>query len=243
MAVAGYRNPVELIVRLIRGGGPATGILDNGLRISAPEVTTLLATVQEVFTERAYTPEHFEIEPGDVVVDIGAHVGTFTLMAARAGAGAVYAYEPLPENAELLRRNLEANGVMNVTVHQCAVGGADGTSTFRVGLYSVGGSLDGIAPAHERGRTITVRTVCLATVMAENGLERIDVLKLDCEGAEGEIIEGVERVEKIVLEYHDGWSRLDHDALMRALQRAGFEVTIRPDRDPRFGYLYARRSK
>lgn len=244
MALAEYGNPWEMARSVLSGRGPATGILRNGLRITAPEIATLLGAVHEVFHDRAYTPAGFAIGRGDIVVDIGAHVGTFALMAARSGAAQVHAYEPMPSNVSILRANLAANGVSNVTVHSSAVGGRSGQAVMSVGTFSVGGSL---APLPGAVGSVAVPVVTLAGIFDENGLDRIDFLKIDCEGAEGEILtaappELFHRIKRIALEYHDGWSSLDHGALADLLRSVGYSVTIRPDRDPRFGYLYALRS-
>lgn len=243
-ALTEYRNGFAVLGALARGSAPATGVLRDGTEITAPEIRTLLATVHEVVRDRAYTPAELPIGPADVVVDIGAHVGTFTLHAARATAGAVHAYEPMPENVALLRRNVERNGAANVSVHQAAVGDREGSCRMRRGEYSVGGALAAIGGA--AGAELEVPMVTLAAILRENRLERIDFLKVDCEGAEGAFLsagaELLPKVGKIAVEYHDGWSELDHEELAELLRGAGFRVRVRPDRDPRFGYLYGVRA-
>jgi FkbM family methyltransferase len=93
---------------------PRTRTLPNGLRleyVSAPDVAFFY---EEVFVQRCYTPAEHGIpplSPGDVVVDVGANIGVFSLYAAAAVApgGTVLAVEPVPRTCEVLRRNVERN--------------------------------------------------------------------------------------------------------------------------------------
>lgn len=73
-----------------------------------------------------------EVSAGDVVVDIGAHIGYYTLMLARivGPCGKVYAFEPDPENFTLLQRNVKENGYRNVVLLQKAVSDRNGSATL-----------------------------------------------------------------------------------------------------------------
>lgn len=141
--------------------------------------------------------------PGAVrsIVDVGAHIGSFTIRAKRLWPDAtVVAIEPDPQSAAVFRRNTE--GLSNVHLHEvaalgcgvswahlCEVGrdGKDGNcaaSYVREALGSLPGAIiEGAGP------TAVVRAAAISDVLADEGLEHIDVLKLDCEGAEADILE------------------------------------------------------
>src|SRR5271165_6466052 len=74
------------------------------------------------------------VRPGMVVLDIGAHVGFFTLMFARAvgGNGAVFAFEPIPLTFAILKQNLALNGIDTVEAINVAASDHDGELEFRI---------------------------------------------------------------------------------------------------------------
>ncbi|HEX8433225.1 MAG TPA: FkbM family methyltransferase [Longimicrobium sp.] len=137
----------------------------------------------------SYEPEQtglFErhVRPGHTVLDVGAHVGYYTLLSAvLAGpGGAVWSFEPNPRNARFLRSHAEINGLRAVRVTEAAVAASDGTARFDFGSGSGTGHL---ATAGE----IEVRTVRLDGFCAENGIAPA-VIKIDVEGAETDVLEG-----------------------------------------------------
>lgn len=135
------------------------------------------------------------LKTGDVVVDIGAHVGYFTLIAARSVGpeGRVYAFEPDPENYALLVRNIELNGYQNIIPIQKAVWNITGKlPLFSTGLDSGQHSLCR-AGKYERASQF-VETITLDTFLEEEGLPKIDLIKMDIEGAEPVALEGMQRL-------------------------------------------------
>lgn len=134
------------------------------------------------------------VRAGDVVLDIGANIGYFTLQLARhAGPqGRVVAFEPEPENVALLRRNVELNGYRTVEVVGAAVGDGPGTVTLHVAAENRGdhrlfGEADGRP-------TLEVPMVSIDAYLAEHGIERVDVVKIDVQGAEGLVFAGMRRL-------------------------------------------------
>ncbi len=125
------------------------------------------------------------VAPGMTIWDIGAHAGYFTLASARrvGRGGRVVAIEPLPGNFSFLQRNVEANGLANVTTVNAAVcdrhGGQAG---FDDAHSSYGGRLSA------DGR-IVVNTVSIDGALGD-GLPQPDVVKMDVEGAEGSALAG-----------------------------------------------------
>ena len=127
------------------------------------------------------------LKPGMVFVDIGANVGTYALhVATRAGPDTrVLAFEPHPRTFAKLAYNLDANGVKNVVAKNLAIAAEVGT----MDLYSDGGGNIGHASLLREGAgavrsTQAVPVAPLATILAEEGVDGVDLLKIDVEGFE-----------------------------------------------------------
>jgi FkbM family methyltransferase len=126
------------------------------------------------------------LQPGDVFVDVGAHVGWFTTIAARrvGPGGQVLACEPYPENAAALRTNLALNGVHNVLLVESALGDRPGTLRLRKGSDSGGvTALEWSAGGEADVPMITLDE--MASSVAE-----IRLLKIDVEGWESHVLRG-----------------------------------------------------
>ena len=163
-------------------------ILRNWTQIDAPGDNTLLAMVHEIVFRKAYNHANLPIETHDIVVDIGANIGVFTLFAASRTKHPVYAFEPFPGSFEFLNRNIHTNGLDNVITHNVAV--SDKIGRVKCFLSEIsGGHL--LFDHNIKGRLdkyIEVAAITLRRIMDDNNLERIDFLKLDCEGSEGSIL-------------------------------------------------------
>ncbi len=119
------------------------------------------------------------VKPGDVVYDIGANVGFYTLLASRlvGPAGRVVAFEPEPRNLAYLRRHLLLNGAANVAVVEAAVSDREGTLAFLRTENRSTGRLD-------QGGDIAVKSVTLDGFLARGTERPPDVIKMDIEGGE-----------------------------------------------------------
>lgn len=138
------------------------------------------------------------VRPGQRVLDIGANIGLFTItIAALVGkTGHVYAFEPVPSNADLLRRSIAENRFEQwVTFQQAAVGAASGTAqivfakeTTNSGGAALWGARDHLDPGHE---TCTVDVVALDQYDLRHP---VSLIKIDVEGAEPWVFEGAEQL-------------------------------------------------
>jgi FkbM family methyltransferase len=131
------------------------------------------------------------LAPGAVFVDVGANVGFFTLLAAaRVGPkGRVHAFEARADNLELLRRSVEDNAFDNVELHRCAVADRAGSlAFFASGTWYSNGRIVGDA---EAGSEWLPRVPAVALDEALAGAERVDVIKMDIEGAEAKALAGM----------------------------------------------------
>ena len=242
-----YRNWGSVTAAIAQGHEPREVVLRNGVALTAPAGQNLLGLIQEIFFQRAYTFGDWAIGPNDVVVDIGANVGVFTVFAALHTRNRVIACEPFPQNVEFLRRNLEINRLSHARVVPVAVSDHVGTANLFLSEKTGGHLLFDHNIKGPLTRSIEVPTTTLPRLMDEQRLEQIDFLKLDCEGSEGMILTAtppahLARIQRIVMEFHDNVSQPDHRGLQQLLERAGFTTTLRWDGASPFGYLYASRA-
>ena len=130
-----------------------------------------------------------EIKSGDVVLDIGAHIGYYTLIFANlvGEEGKVFAFEPDPTNFSLLKKNVEINGHKNVELIQQAVS----NETGKIRLYLSSEAHDHkIYDSHDGRQSIEIEATRLDDYFRDyNG--KIDFIKIDVQGAEGRAIQGM----------------------------------------------------
>jgi FkbM family methyltransferase len=141
---------------------------------------------------------HFSrlISEGALVIDIGAHVGLYSLIAAhRVGAtGMVIAVEPNPGNLARLRRNIEINGLTNVRVIAAALGEVPGRARFHLPSHPAVSGLGSLEERPGTGPTIEVDVRTLDEVLATEAGDRCPgVLKIDVEGEEANVFKGGRR--------------------------------------------------
>ena len=140
------------------------------------------------------------VRPGMVAVDAGANWGCHTLLMSRlAGeAGRVLACEPFPPAFGDLEWHLAANHCANVTACQAALSDSDGRAAFvpnesaYLGHLDFGGEGEGLDPEGRERMEVTVRT--LDSLAAELDLPRLDLVKIDVQGAESRVLAGAEGV-------------------------------------------------
>jgi FkbM family methyltransferase len=239
-----YRNWREIERERAAGRKAHRAVLRAGVRFESPDDVNVLRVVAGVWFRGYYTPPGLEIGPDDVVVDVGANVGTFAVFAARRTRGRVVAVEPCPRNLAFLRRNLAANGCERVEIVECALGASDGTARLHLAASGVGHQVSARALGAVLEESVEVPARTLGSLIEERGLERIDLLKLDCEGAEGEVVGGspgpvLARVRRIAMEFHDYASALSHRELARKLESEGCRTRLRRAEGAAQGFLYA----
>ncbi len=141
------------------------------------------------------TTEMFQkvVKEGDIVVDLGANIGYYTLLAARlvGEKGKVYAFEPEPINYSLLLKNIELNGYDNVVAMQKAVSNV--TEKVRLFLDSQDTGAHTIYQPGDKREFIEVESVTLDEFFKDKE-HPIDVIKMDVEGAEMAALSGMDRV-------------------------------------------------
>ena len=154
----------------------------------------------EIWVDKVYGEQP---EPGQIVLDIGANIGYFTLYALQASAK-VYAFEPEPHNYDRLVAQVKANDFIfaSGSAFKAAVAGDEGGRTLYLNPVNIGGHriVGDIGAGEIKVASITLDEIC-------KDLERVDMIKMDCEGAEHEIFENASpetmaKIQKIVMEFH-----------------------------------------
>jgi FkbM family methyltransferase len=180
-----------------------------------------------------------------VVFDVGANGGIYSLAALDAQpAAAVHAFEPTAEIAARLRRTAEINNLTGLTVHEVAVSNYDGQAILRRSEPADGGNegMNFIVRDRNEAGALRVPAVRLDTVCAERGIERVDLVKLDVQGSEGDALEGAEgllargAIGVVFMELNFAPERGDAcpaTAAVNRLQAAGFEFA-EPSAAPRW---------
>jgi FkbM family methyltransferase len=138
-------------------------------------------------------------------MDIGAHVGAFTLFAAgRATQARIIAVEPEQGNFALLKRNIEMNGFTGrIAAENIGIGSGEDSP-----LYDASGEHRSEPVAlGSSGEPLLIHTVTLAALLEKYSVARLDLLRLDCEGAEYDALyslsdDTLRRIRCIAMEYH-----------------------------------------
>jgi len=192
---------------------------------------TTLKEIDGIIYHSLYDGGH-QFRKGDIVVDAGARIGTFTakISAAVGNEGKVIAIEPEPGNFACLKKNIEANRLSNVVAIQKMLW----SQTVRLALY-----LSGNAAAHSAyldefysptGDSISVEAESLDDILSKLGIESVNLVKMDVEGSEIEALGGMNRtlksdVELAIAAYHPVMGRLTHSVIIPRLEQLGFKTT------------------
>jgi FkbM family methyltransferase len=204
------------------------------------------AVLRDSFDHDRFFSEVPEYQPCDdhIIVDIGAHIGTFALLAAsKVPSGKVYAVEPCEDTFTLLRINIALNKATNVSAHHLAISDKVGSCWLN---YSAGNWGHSVV-ARESRRGETVESCDLGSFLERNGIDKVHFMKLNCEGSEFPILlncpSGVlQRFETILVLYHcDMWSENTEQDLLSLFESNQFSCVVR-NKSAKRGWIVARRT-
>lgn len=230
------RNPGAVTLGWLSRGRylPDEILLRNGWRIALSGHPHDAITAFVVFFKRDYSPS---VASGATVLDAGANIGCYALYCLLSGAAKVHCVEASSRTLEVLRGNIEVNGLQDrVILHHNAVWKSNGETLF-IGMRS--SPHNQVSSAAEEASE-PVSTVTLDKLLASEP-ECDWSVKLDIEGAEAAALEGLtqpERVSRFDIEFHNKAGL----AAARRLSEHGFHVT-RCDQDrPTIGIIQLRRT-
>ncbi|WP_396610308.1 FkbM family methyltransferase [Haloferax sp. S1W] len=174
------------------------------------------------------------LDDGDVVVDVGANTGTYTLAAAAdAPSVEVVAVEPNPNVASQLQANVEANPFDDrVRILTCGLGDADETREFHLSNYDELGSFSSAHASAWEAQVVDTAQVSmrsLDSLVDSDAVPPPDHLKIDVEGYGVNVLRGAESVLRdyrptVYFERHDARGRYDESAAKNLLREAGYEL-------------------
>jgi len=199
-------------------------ILDGKKGVMEVETDADKSVFEEIFKDLDYKAVDKYLN--GVVLDIGAHIGCFSVYASIKNPSAkIFAYEPDARNFSLLKENLKANRIQNVVCKNMAVAGSDGVRELNVSDDSHNHSFV------KKGKSVvSVNAVAFGRILGK--FEQVDFVKMDCEGAEYEIFdscsyEDLKKIKAFYIEYHEFESFMKSDLLVQKLKLAGFKVEKR----------------
>ncbi|HEX3554229.1 MAG TPA: amino acid adenylation domain-containing protein, partial [Thermoanaerobaculia bacterium] len=245
--------------------------LPNGLEVAYLNRNETDLIYQEIFQDEVYLAHGITLRDGACIFDVGANIGLFSLFMGRRFRGVrLYAFEPIPATFEALKANVALHGI-DVRLYPCGVGASPGSASFT--FYPHWSAMSGayadereeveisrLALANQRDlggeevselladrfrdkQVLTCPLRTLSEVIREEGIERIDLLKVDAEKSEMDVLAGLaaddwERIDQLVIELHDGdvaagagpggeGSRLE--GLMGLLAGHGYDVVCDQD--------------
>ena len=249
--VSGFENGPSLLLAMARQsvtGRPEELVfkVDRDCSITVPNRPGARVPVYEIFVEDEYRLDWFTADLGDapVALDIGAHVGCFSVAFARKHRDArVDSYEASPSTATYLDRNISDSGLAaRVHGNNLAVQGVAGS--LELADNGAASGHNGVLHLTEDARRVTVRSISMAEALQVSG-RSADIVKIDTEGGEYDMVLGSEvadwaGVRRVVLEYHDlpGHS---FEELEEFFAAAGLNVVHREKFLPRLGMAWLSR--
>jgi FkbM family methyltransferase len=180
----------------------------------------LLFSDFEPYVKRIFNPKK-----GEIVFDVGAHIGTYTLRTAKmvGRRGLVVSFEPDEDNFHLLQKNVEINGFKNVLLIKAALGKNDEVRLFYMAidpLFSSFLSYRSLVDVREERK---VQVMTLDRIVQKLKLTHIDWIKIDVEGSEMDVLEGGEKslknlVRRVIIE-------TDSEKVLRFLRQRNFKIS------------------
>ncbi|MFA6073340.1 MAG: FkbM family methyltransferase [Candidatus Woesearchaeota archaeon] len=206
--------------------------LRNGIKYSVRGGTCDRGIINEIWIEKYYTPFGFKINEKDIIVDVGAQIGIFSVYAASiAKKGKVYSLEPMPENFEMLKINSKLNKLKNIIPINYALSDKNGKETMFLDDLNTGGhSLVNSGKTWSKNK-INIQSMSFDKFVTSHKIKKIDFLKMDCEGSEYKIFFNasnatLKKIQKISMEYHNLDENRNVQKLKIFLEKNNFEVRV-----------------
>ena len=184
--------------------------LDNRYQFSAPKEELSFGSWHTLVYDNEYESKFNE---DDVIYDLGANFGVYTMLAVNNNVEQIYAFEPTPKNIFHLKQTFQFDN--NVTIFDKAIGGEDKKITFYLQEHSVGNSMyaDG-------GDALEVDCINLETFILSNNLKHPTIIKCDIEGSEYDFIESLtddffKGIHTFIVEFHHN----DNNQIWNPLKR------------------------
>ena len=243
-----FKNWYAFFFYKITGGDTFTYKLRNGFDITIER--RLNHTFKENFFDKVYLQnlgESYAKLESPVIVDIGAQVGLFSLMALTSKPKAkVFSFEPMPVNFKKLSEFKSHYGDFDWTITQVAVGADNEPLTLYTDTTDLFTSRSSVFGSDDRQKGVEVPTITFDQILEQNAIRKIDLLKFDCEGSEYPIVysmtkEHFDKIDHICLESHQGSKEGEnHKSLVKYISQFGYNI-VEQDNHNGTGYIWATR--
>ena len=214
----------------------------SGMKIKIRTNSTDLMALTNVWMINEYNIDDYGITENDTVIDIGAHIGLFSLRVSNfCTKGKIFSYEPIKDNFECLISNIKLNQLEHVLPFNLAV--SSNSSELDIFLND---DESGHSIFSEKNKKITVNSISLKEIFDQNNIKICKLLKLDCEGSEYSIIDALpleyfKRIDNIVIEYHLADTKPEYSKkLINKIKNAGFTIETKPHYND-MGFLIAKK--
>jgi FkbM family methyltransferase len=212
----------------------------NNIKIKIRTNSTDIMQLGTVWLVEDYEGSEFNINNEDIIIDIGAHIGLFSLFVSQyCKNGKIFSYEPIEKNFNILKENIELNKIKNIIHFNSAV--SNQSNKLKIFIDSD----DSAHSIFESDRDfIEVNSTTIKSIFDENKIKKCNLLKLDCEGAEYQIIESIPKeyflkIDKMIIEYHIANENPElYKKLIRNLKDNSFKIKIEPISEG-MGMIYA----
>ena len=200
-------------------------------------------TFSEIEVWKIYDEYGIGVEKGDVVIDIGANYGFFSIYAWKQGASKIFSIEPFPSTFNCLEKNVE--GLDEIFPIQAAISNQNGEEeiiqTHIYGSNFLRKNSNYIDSDLEKQSSSFVKTMTLEKLISDFQIDRINFLKVDCEGGEIDLFqtlseEAFRKIDKIILEYHSAEGK---DILSGIFEKFGHSPLF-VDKENNCGMMYCR---
>jgi FkbM family methyltransferase len=198
----------------------------------------------EITTHNVYNNDYVSVEENDLVIDIGFNYGLFSLTSLKYKPSKVIAFEP---NPKLVKTFTEFYNSDIITLHQKAVSNENGRTVFYEnldpGMSSIFQEINNIT----RGESYEVEIVNFNDFILYNNIDKIDYLKVDCEGAEYGIFESIpfnflkDNVKKVAIEFHHKITDEKVQTLINKLKDCNFTLKIVYEENSNIGLIYGKK--
>ncbi|MBM3228373.1 FkbM family methyltransferase, partial [Candidatus Pacearchaeota archaeon] len=173
--------------------------------------------------------KHFSLDSG-VFIDVGANIGKYSIMVGKrlGDKVKVIAFEPMPYTFEILKKNIELNKLKNIIPFEYALGKKEERLDFYLDREGVGGGAHSLIKdnANITKNKIGVCVKKLDDILKELKIKRVDLIKIDVEGAEADVLKGTEKTLK---KYHpkiifEAWNKEYLEKCKKILDKFGYKI-------------------
>jgi len=207
----------------------------------------ILAVFNEIIGHKVYHNDFVNVEKDDFVIDIGFNYGLFSMVSLKNNPKKIIAFEPNPKLVSNYQKFLNHE---KIELHQKAVSNKEGIVTFKEnndpGMSTLSNDLITHPGWGDVNTTYEVELINFYQFLQENNINRIDYLKVDCEGSEYDIFDSIpneyltNQVKKIALEFHYKFEDEKVQKLYNKILDCGFETKV-VHNGPSLGMIYAKK--